>query len=107
MPFSRRFCIHALIMAVAAIAVAAAVPVFGQGAPDLDERGWVAFVAKDGPAGPNLPPPDPAYCPPEGGSNSEPPNSVAGALTIGGLPAPGGTLVQLVIGGKLGPAAVT
>ena len=74
----------------------------------LPKRGILAMVARDGTptAGVNLPPPDPAYCQPTNGG-SAPPNSVLGALTIGGGPAPAGTLVQVVLDGKVGPAAVT
>lgn len=72
-------------------------------APELTARAVVPMVAVDGfPS--YLPQPDPAYCRAASGPGSTPPNSILGTLTIGGQPAPAGTVVQLVIGGKLGPA---
>ena len=75
-------------------------------APELTPRAVIVLTAMDGfPS--SLPQPDPAYCRAAGGPGSTPPNSILGTLTIGGQPAPAGTVVQLVIGGKLGPADAT
>ncbi|MBI2764961.1 MAG: hypothetical protein HYX53_03520 [Chloroflexi bacterium] len=77
--------------------------------PALTNRVALPMVAADGYPASNLPPlpsPDPAYCPPPN-IGSTPPNSVIGTLTIGGAPAPAGTIVQMVLGGKLGLASRT
>lgn len=73
----------------------------------LPVRAVIGVVAFDGRFRPedNLPQPDPAYCPSAGGLSSGPPKSILGLLTIGGVPAPAGTVVQSVLDGKLGPAA--
>ena len=82
--------------------------------PTLTPRGILPLVASDGtpdpaPAVPsgNLPPPDASYCEPSGGAGSAPPNAVIGTLTIGGSPAPAGTLVQVILNGATGPASLT
>lgn len=70
----------------------------------LTARAFVLVVARDGvfTANSNLPPADPSYCP--SGNPPSVPNSVYGLLTIGGSPAPTGTVVQVVLDGKRGPA---
>lgn len=56
------------------------------------------------PAYPPPPPPDPAYCEPSGFGPPTPPNAVLGLFTIGGQPAPAGTLITLTFDGKRGPS---
>jgi hypothetical protein len=71
----------------------------------LPRRAVIAFAAADGfPI--SLPQPDPSYCAPST-PGSTPPNSVLGTLTIGGEPAPAGTVVQIVFGDRVGPADAT
>jgi hypothetical protein len=72
----------------------------------LPRRAVFANTAADG-LPTYLPPPDPSYCQPAGGPGSTPPNSVLGTLTIGGQPAPVGTVVQVLFGGVTGPASAT
>lgn len=76
-----------------------------QAQASLTPRAVLPVLARDGiyTANSNLPPADPAYCPATGNPPS-PPNSILGLLTIGGSPAPTGTVVQVVLDGKLGPA---
>ncbi|MBI2765990.1 MAG: hypothetical protein HYX53_08790 [Chloroflexi bacterium] len=83
----------------------------------LPTRAVVPFVSNDAatpaptptPATfPPPPPPGPNYC---GGGPSlgppSPPNAIFGLFTIGGEPAPAGTLVWLTFDGELGPAIYT
>lgn len=69
----------------------------------------VAMVARDGvQTGPpfNIPPPGAGYCAPAPSSGvPSPPNAVFGLLTIGGAPAPVGTIVTLTFSGLPGPSA--
>lgn len=70
---------------------------------ELPRRGVVPMVASDGIfTGGDLPAPDPSYCAVSGGTQQ--PSAVFGLVTIGGLPAPVGTIVQLTFDGKGGPA---
>ncbi|MFN0147423.1 MAG: hypothetical protein ACKVT1_13000 [Dehalococcoidia bacterium] len=103
---SRIAAIAAACVAASALLIVLALSASAQSS--LPKRGFLAMVANDGTptAGINLPPPDPAYCQPAN-AGSAPPNTVLGSLTIGGSPAPAGTLVQVVLDGKVGPAAVT
>ena len=95
----------AALIAVAALLAALTLSASAQST--LPKRGILAMVASDGipTAAVNLPPPDPAYCQPSN-AGSAPPNTILGALTIGGSAAPAGTLVQVLLDGKVGPAAV-
>lgn len=81
----------------------------------LEPRAVLAFVAfgetlptLPTPARPT-PPPGPGYCGPSAaiGAPPFPPNSVFGLLTIGGEPAPAGTLVMLTFDGRPGPGVYT
>jgi hypothetical protein len=74
----------------------------------LAPRAHTVMLARDGvfSSTPSLPPPDPSYCPATGNPPA-PPNSIIGTLTIGGAPAPAGTVVQIVLDGKNGPARLT
>lgn len=97
------------MVAIAAIAVMS-MGVSAQANPEtMPYRLFAPMVASDGvaiPPGGDLPQPDPSYC--LGGSGpSIPPNAIFGHLTIGGQPAPVGTVVQLVFDDKLGPAVRT
>ncbi len=113
-----------LRISVAAIAVLALLGGFAfyvagasaQPAPStLPYKLYAPIVARDGVAaqpttpGGNLPPADPSYCPGSSGTSAppSPPNSVIGLITIGGVQAPAGTLIQIVFDGKVGPAART
>ena len=70
---------------------------------ELPRRGVVPMVASDGIfTGGDLPAPDPSYCAVTGGTQQ--PSAVFGLVTIGGLPAPASTVVQLSFDGKAGPA---
>ncbi len=82
--------------------------------PTLPKRAIVIGLAHDvapptptptAPAYPPPPPPDPAYCEPSGFGPPTPPNAVIGLFSIGGEPAPAGTLITLTFDGKRGPAA--
>lgn len=85
-----------------------------QPGPERPHRVFIPMAARDGvvsqpePGGP-LPPADPSYCPGStgGAAPPSPPNSVIGLLTIGGQPAPRGTIVQIAFDGKAGPAERT
>lgn len=108
-------------MAMALVAILGGFAFYAGGASaqpapsELPYRLYAPAIARDGVAvqptvpGGNLPAPDPSYCPGSSGTNAppSPPNSVLGLLTIGGAPAPAGTLVQVVFDGKVGPAART
>ncbi|OAI39778.1 hypothetical protein AYO38_06970 [bacterium SCGC AG-212-C10] len=107
----RLFPIVAVVLAIALFIVAApASP--GEAAPStLPYRLFVPLAASDGvyqpgpvPGG-DVPPPDPGYCAPNtsAGAPPFPPNTVLGYLTIGGVNAPVGTLVQLAFDGRVGP----
>jgi hypothetical protein len=80
----------------------------GAGQTNLETRATVLFVSRELPPAIVLPPPSDGYCLP---SSSQaipyPPNTIFGLLTIGGQPAPAGTIVQLQFDGQLGPAAAT
>ncbi len=102
--------IGALVAAAALVAASAGILVYTPAPPAVAQSGVVprAFlpvIARDGiyTANSNLPPADPSYCPATGNPPS-PPNSILGLLTIGGAPVPAGTVVQIVLDGKLGPA---
>jgi hypothetical protein len=104
---SQRARAAALAAAIAVVAFAFVRPDSSSAqTPQLAYRVAIAFVAREElPANAaDLPPADAAYCPGAGGGTA-PPNSVIGALTVGGQPALPGTLVQLVLDGKAGPAA--
>ncbi len=98
--------------AAAGLLIAAfAVPVASGEASTLPARASLLFIASDGipvPGGP-LPPADPSYCPGAtgGGPGGAPPNSIIGTLTIGGSPAPAGTIIQVAFDGLAGPARRT
>jgi hypothetical protein len=82
---------------------------------NLPRRAIVALVAND--AGkptpvplqtfPPPPPPGPGYCVPSSLEVPSPPNALFGHFTIGGQPAPAGTLVTLTFDGKPGPNIYT
>jgi hypothetical protein len=100
----------ALVAVAGLVAVSAGILSFAPAGPataqsGLTVRGFVPVLARDGiyTANSNLPQPDPSYCPATGNPPS-PPNSILGLLTIGGAPAPAGTVVQIVLDGKVGPA---
>ncbi len=78
----------------------------------LQRRAIVAAVSHDEsaaprPTAPAPPPPGPGYCEPTGDAPPTPPNAIFGTFTIGGAPAPPGTLVTLTFDGKPGPSAYT
>lgn len=68
-----------------------------------DEGGVLAAAATPRPT----PPPGPGYCQPSGQGIPTPPNAVFGLLTIGGQPAPAGTMVYLTFDGKPGAGVYT
>jgi hypothetical protein len=82
-------------------------------APAGGHRAVVPMVARDlpnpapTPSRPVPPPPGPGYCGPSGQGAPIPPNAVFGKLSIGGVPAPAGTLVTLAFDGQPGPSAYT
>jgi len=79
-------------------------------AQDSDQvfRSTLPMLASDGVVEP-LPPADPSYCEVPPSSPPSPPNHdvVTGNLTIGGIPAGAGTIVQILFDGKAGPAIRT
>lgn len=94
--------------ALAMVLGAALAVSFGASAQsNLPRRAIIAIAAADGTPDPaptvQLPPPDPSYCAGSQGP-SVPPNAVFGTVTIAGVPAPAGTIVQLYFDGKAGPA---
>ena len=83
------------------------------GASQLPHRAIAVDVAYDvppptatptPPAYPPPPPPDADYCQPGGFGPPTPPNAVIGLFTIGGQPAPAGTLITLTFNGRRGPS---
>lgn len=99
----------ALALALAMVALATAlVPSFRAAAdPALTVRAVIPLAARDGlTVDTGLPAPDASYCAPADPSQA-PPNSVLGLLTIGGVAAPTGTVVQVYFDGKAGPAERT
>lgn len=91
-----------------ALAVAALVLFLTASAQDTDltTRAFAPMLASDGVAQDALPQPDPSYCAPSAGT--QPPDvRISGALTIGGSPAPAGTVVQVFLDGVAGPAAAS
>ena len=75
---------------------------------DFEHRAFAPLVARDGAPKPVPPPPGEGYCAPQPGSGvPSPPNAVIGLLTIGGSPAPAGTLVTMTFNGLPGPSVFT
>jgi len=106
-----------LLAGAAAVLLFTAVRVTpGAGAQSpLPQRAVMAFVAAGEPV-PTLPtparatpPPGAGYCGPSAavGAPPFPPNSVFGLLTIGGAPAPAGTVVYLTFDSQPGPGVYT
>ena len=106
----RRYAV--LLVALLSVFVLVGSQVWPADGAELPRRVRVAMLARDReveptPAKPQAPPPGPGYC---GASQSGPPapaNAIFGLLTIGGSPAPAGTLVTLTFDGKPGPSAYT
>ncbi|MGE5596143.1 MAG: hypothetical protein ACM3S1_08930 [Hyphomicrobiales bacterium] len=75
--------------------------------PELARQGVLPMLAADGTtdSGSQLPPPDPSYCGTAFDETHPPEGSLFGRITIGGAPAPAGTVVQIAFNGKAGPAA--
>lgn len=93
-----------LVLIAAALAPGAGT----RGSAQTQHRIVIPLVARDQDVKPVPPPPGPGYCAPVPGSGiPSPPNAVFGLLTIGGSPAPAGTLVALSFDGNPGPYAYT
>ncbi|MCK9520661.1 MAG: hypothetical protein M0R74_16800 [Dehalococcoidia bacterium] len=108
MTFVSRLTLFGLVAMVCAAGAAAAVAWRQVNAEDpvLTTRAILPLVARDYEEDP-LPPADPSYCELPSGPASPPPEALMGNLTIGGAPAPAGTVVQVLFDGKAGPAART
>lgn len=101
--------VAALAAGVSTLAVSMA-----DGPSQLPRRAVVGMVARDegaavAPAATArpTPPPGPGYCLPGGQGIPTPPNALFGLLTIGGVPAPAGTIVYLTFDGKPGSGVYT
>ncbi len=96
------------VLSAAAVGSVLSLPFAAAQDSELPYRSALPMLASDGLIDP-LPPADPAYCVVPPSTPPNPPNQdvVTGNLSIGGLPAPAGTLVQLFFDGKAGPAVRT
>jgi len=103
----RRLISLAVVAIVAACVIAAGFAAWPAAAQStLPVRARLSVLAADG-APSRLPSADPGYCLAPGGPGSSPPVSFFGTLTVGGQPAPAGTVVQVTFDGKAGPARFT
>ena len=109
---SRSKLITLVMCAVALFGIASVFAANASGPSSLQKRGFVPYVSSDAETPTPVPtrvppPPGPGYCEPSGLQIPSPPNRIAGLFTIGGQPAPAGTLVTITFDGARGPSMYT